>query len=160
MRQIAADMDVSKSAILGQIHRNGVGAEARKAAQLVREEKAKLAKSHDGKTRYNKTSTRPARAAKAPTPIKQSALTGGLALSPRAAHMPYEPRAPLPLVCEPVGLMDLRENNCHWVIDGRGEDGLALYCGASTAVGRSWCSAHHRIVYETVSERRAKRGAA
>jgi hypothetical protein len=51
------------------------------------------------------------------------------------------------IVCEPVGLMDAKEHHCRHVI-GRGDDGLALFCGARKEAGLSWCAGHAAIVFE------------
>lgn len=85
---------------------------------------------------------------KPPTPIKQSSLTGSLVTAqPAIVPPPYQRRDPLPLVCEPVGYMQLRDGHCRWLVGGRDEDDLPMSCGAGTEIGSSWCSDHRALAY-------------
>lgn len=61
---------------------------------------------------------------------------------------PYQRRDPPPLVCEPVGIDDLHDGMCRWIQPDRGADGLALWCGARTDIGRSFCPDHHALCYQ------------
>jgi hypothetical protein len=47
------------------------------------------------------------------------------------------------------GLLDLKLTDCRWVHDERGQDGLAVFCGASVLYRNgkptSWCPTHHAV---------------
>ncbi len=45
-----------------------------------------------------------------------------------------------------VGLLDLELNNCRWVLEERGDNGLALFCGHEVKPGRSFCTPHDHVV--------------
>jgi hypothetical protein len=48
-----------------------------------------------------------------------------------------------PVNVEPVPLLELRPFHCRAVLNERGDDGLALFCGVNRCEGSSYCD-HHR----------------
>jgi len=55
------------------------------------------------------------------------------------------PIAPaLEVISDPVPILEAKSFHCRAVLDQRGEDGFALFCGAPKLEGSSWCAAHHR----------------
>jgi len=60
-----------------------------------------------------------------------------------AAPTALPPEAPQ----EAVGFMDLREFHCRWVLDTKGDDGLAMYCGCRKMPGLSYCKEHSERIY-------------
>jgi hypothetical protein len=62
---------------------------------------------------------------------------------------PLRDRAPVKAACaKPVPFLEVRSFHCRAVLDERGADGLALFCGARRVKGSSWC-AEHRCLYLT-----------
>lgn len=161
LSRLAKEMGVSRSAIAGQVARLGLNSQ-RKSAAVAHTDEARAKRSRSAQVKYSETSERSARAftngksknaalakAQPPSPAKQSALTGMMAAAP--AGVPREPfrrRDPPPLTCEPVSILDLREGMCRWVTEQRGDDGLALWCGPATEIGRSFCGAHHALAHQ------------
>lgn len=45
-----------------------------------------------------------------------------------------------------VSLLDLERNQCRWIASGRGTD--ALFCGAPTDEGKTYCRYHHSRAYD------------
>ncbi|KYK44745.1 hypothetical protein A1D31_36145 [Bradyrhizobium liaoningense] len=45
----------------------------------------------------------------------------------------------------PVPFLQAKSFHCRAVLDERGEDGLAMFCGARKRLGSSWCPKHHRL---------------
>jgi hypothetical protein len=62
--------------------------------------------------------------------------------SPRRVTLRTAPPVFPPNV-DPVPLLQLRSCHCRAVLDERGEDGLALFCGADRLAGSSHCGFHH-----------------
>ena len=48
-------------------------------------------------------------------------------------------------IAEPVPLLKLKQCHCRAVVEGRGEDGLSLFCGVQKRKGSSWCHSHYRL---------------
>lgn len=78
--------------------------------------------------------------------IAKSARPG----KPRRRRSPNPRPAPPPLAAEPklgfgkpVPFLKRRARHCACVLDERGRDGLALFCGAKTMFGKSWCPEHY-----------------
>ena len=46
---------------------------------------------------------------------------------------------------KPVPFLQVKSFHCRAVLDERGEDGLAMFCGARKLSGSSWCPKHHRL---------------
>ncbi len=46
-----------------------------------------------------------------------------------------------------IGFMKRKDNQCAWVLDEKGKDGLALYCGHKTHDDESYCFSHCCIVF-------------
>ncbi|MDA9544883.1 hypothetical protein ACM43_10270 [Bradyrhizobium sp. CCBAU 45321] len=46
---------------------------------------------------------------------------------------------------KPVPFLQARGFHCRAVLDERGEDGLAVFCGAKKRLGSSWCPKHHHL---------------
>lgn len=61
-----------------------------------------------------------------------------------------EKQAWLPIQDFPLKIpfMDRTDFQCAFVLDEKGDDELALYCGHPIHNGSSWCSFHYGIVYE------------
>lgn len=64
----------------------------------------------------------------------------------RARHPQRNRRSPdgQPVARRPVPFLALRYYHCRCVLDQRGKDGLALFCGARRLDGSSYCPAHTR----------------
>ncbi|MBR0867788.1 hypothetical protein JQ640_40245 [Bradyrhizobium diazoefficiens] len=46
---------------------------------------------------------------------------------------------------KPVPFLQAKSFHCRAVLDERGEDGLAMFCGAKNRPGSSWCPKHHAL---------------
>lgn len=68
--------------------------------------------------------------------------------APKAPPMQHEPItkfAPVESAAKPVPFLQVKSFHCRAVLDERGEDGLAMFCGAKKLKGSSWCAKHHRL---------------
>lgn len=130
---IARTIGVSRSAVLGKVHR--LELPHRKAPQ-PRPVKSKAEVKRD---RNRFTPTR--RYAKAPMP------------SPR----PLPP--PVIIEANPRGvtLFDLQSGDCRWPMGDPHDPGF-LYCGDNVRDGSSYCAAHHAIAYTPSTNRRPGKG--
>ncbi|WP_375791213.1 GcrA family cell cycle regulator [Bradyrhizobium sp. vgs-9] len=62
------------------------------------------------------------------------------------APKPARKLAPIEAVNgKPVPFLQAKRFHCRAVLDERGEDGLAMFCGAKMRPGSSWCPKHHRL---------------
>ncbi|WP_439372952.1 GcrA family cell cycle regulator [Bradyrhizobium sp. DASA03120] len=52
---------------------------------------------------------------------------------------------PKPRPSEPVPFLKAKWFHCRAVLDQRGKDGLALFCGETKALGSPWCAKHRRV---------------
>ena len=50
------------------------------------------------------------------------------------------------IVANGVSIVDLEHHHCRFVV-GKGQDGLARYCGEPHKAGSSYCAEHHSIIY-------------
>ena len=66
---------------------------------------------------------------------------------------PKGPPLPPPVdqfVALKIPFMQLKEFHCQWILDERGDDGLATFCGHPKFGCSSWCSHHFRKVSQGV----------
>ena len=47
-----------------------------------------------------------------------------------------------------VPLVKLKKHHCRAVVDLKGKNGLATFCGRKKKTGTAWCEAHHAIYIE------------
>lgn len=81
--------------------------------------------------------------------VTVSALTG-LPGGPRSKPVRPSARGPIPLLCEPVGLLDLTPGACRYPVSGEGEH--TLFCGFEAA--STYCTAHRSICWTGTPERK------
>ena len=81
--------------------------------------------------------------------VTVSALTG-LPSGPRTKPAPVSKRGPIPLLCEPVALLDLTPRCCRYPVSGEGAD--TLFCGFEAA--STYCAAHRFICWTGTPERK------
>lgn len=81
--------------------------------------------------------------------VTVSALTG-LPRGPRSKPARPSARGPIPLLCEPVALLDLTRTSCRYPVSGEGAE--TLFCGFPTAA--TYCRAHHAICNVGIPERK------
>jgi hypothetical protein len=60
-------------------------------------------------------------------------------------HEPINKFAPVESAAKPVPFLEAKSFHCRAVLDQRGEDGLAMFCGARKLKGSPWCLKHHRL---------------
>lgn len=107
--------DLTRNMVIGKLKRLGLGSSPRPAKKAADVEARSAPRTRDKMVTV--------------TPI------AGL-----VAPMPL-PAAPI-IAGEPVHILDLKKHHCRAVLDARGWDGLALYCGAPKVVGSSYCEPH------------------
>lgn len=70
--------------------------------------------------------------------------------APVRVKVPTPPMA-IPKVqpsAHPVRLVDVEPQHCRTVLDLRGDDGLAMFCGEPKQKGSSYCAEHHAEFYQ------------
>ena len=75
-------------------------------------------------------------------------IAGGVAK--RVKDPTHLKATPMPMESLNVSFLELKDDQCRSV-EGRGDDGLAVYCGHSQKPGSSYCP-FHSSVYELVYE--------
>ncbi len=131
-RQIAAELGVTRNAVLGQVFRMRA-----KAALALRPKPVKL---HVARTRH--------RSGKRVSVKKREPDRWGILSNGEDMHLP-----------ESIGIafLELRAHQCRAPLDRRGDDGLMLSCGACTCVVRGergvefrspYCAVHHRLYHQ------------
>jgi GcrA cell cycle regulator len=114
---IAAHIGRTRSAVLGRLHRHGLG----------RADKAQ-------------------KAAKAPNPPRQRSRTNGFDLK-RARELGgiFELPVEEEPAADPVAFLDVTAEQCRWPVEGEGV--AMLCCGASPLKGLPYCARHCRMAY-------------
>lgn len=131
--QISPELGVSRSAVLGKLHRLGISGRGQPT-------------NGDGRARCKKASAerhmrnRIVRAAEAPPPIK----------SPPVRATPAKLAPPLRLSIDQLG-----RHTCRWPIGYPGTPGFS-YCGHRIEPGFSYCAPHNDDAYSAESLARAR----
>jgi GcrA cell cycle regulator len=127
--QIAAEIGVTRNAIIGKIHRLGIGP-GRGAGAPVRRRTV-------GASQPRTTSPRRA-----------------LRLL-RTHTEPAEAAAPEAIdTAQRCSLLDLAQGKCRWPISDPGKADFA-FCGNTALAGESYCAGHARLAYRFAARRRA-----
>lgn len=128
--QIAAQIGVSRNAVIGKIHRLGL--------QPVRPPGAP-----------GRVSPHRARRSRIPSPLRLMFSEGAPVSEPVAASVES---------AQPCSLMDLPFGRCRWPVDGANADTAAgdhIFCGNEAIPGLSYCVGHTRMAYRLPGRRRA-----
>ena len=135
--QIAAEIGVTRNAVIGKIHRLGLGL-GRKPGALAGEIRAAPARPRERQTRV----ARILRAIEARAPCPVDTLT-------------------LPTVAsaQRCSLLDLTGGRCRWPLSDPGKDDFA-FCGNDAVAGISYCVGHARIAYRLPAKRQPERARA
>jgi GcrA cell cycle regulator len=130
--QIAAQIGVTRNAVLGKIHRLGLslGRPPGAAAQAC-----------------------PPRSRQPRAPRRRRSLQllfpyGTTASNPAAALAPVTS-------VEPCSLLDLANDKCRWPLGETAGAGNLLFCGNATIEGLSYCAGHARMAYRISARRGA-----
>ncbi|WP_407119042.1 GcrA family cell cycle regulator [Bradyrhizobium sp. LMG 9283] len=132
--EIAADIGVSRNAVIGKLSR----------LNLTRGRTAEERKVRD-------RSFAPARAPRAVPRLQYEMLAT------------IYGEADAPVVAGPIdeanrcSLLELAENRCRWPISTPGEDDFC-FCGNTTPDGQPYCAGHSRLAYRSYARARAIRG--
>jgi len=130
--QIAAQIGVTRNAVIGKIHRLGLspvrppGASPRNCPPRARDPRAASQRRRlrlmwsDGAV--------PAEAAPAPATVDST---------------------------QPCSLLDLARDTCRWPIGNTTGDAEFIFCGNGTIEGLSYCAGHARMAYRAPARRRA-----
>ena len=137
--ECAAVLGISRSAVMGKVHRLGL---ERRAASPVKARKQSGGNGSAGKYRGFVMAARKARAAKAAPPKPaRSAPPPDIFAPDDAATLAVGAWNALP-GATPVTLELLARDGCRWPI---GDDAPFLFCGCKAAAGSSYCATHkHR----------------
>ncbi len=140
--QIAAEIGVTRNAVIGKIHRLGLSTERPAAGAAAGAAPA---------------GSCPQRARRPRLSARRQLLR---LVSPAA------PSGTSEIVCEPVpvdsaqncSLLELTQGKCRWPLSNGGNDSAAadfVFCGNETAAGFSYCAGHARMAYRLPARRRA-----
>ena len=131
--QIAAEIGVSRNAVIGKIHRLGLGP-GRPAAALGR--------------------VCPPRTQRPRVLSQRRTLRLIAADAQRVANDPIEAEPASGAQC--CSLLELGQSNCRWPVGERhGHAADFVFCGSETVAGFSYCAAHARMAYRAPERRRA-----
>ena len=147
--QIAAELGggISRNAVIGKVHRLGLSGRVKPAAALAPARPRKpRAPSHPLTTVFAVHGNAALAHVPAPEPLAQP-----LVEVVRAPEL-------VPLECERVTIMELRECMCRWPIGDPSREEFR-FCGSRTAPGVSYCTHHTSIAYQPAFDRRARRPA-
>ncbi len=133
--QIAAEIGVTRNAVIGKIHRLGLGP-GRPAAAPGR--------------------TCPPRLRRRPLSLQRQFLKLVAAQSPNAADGTALEAAPIESA-QRCSLLELAQGKCRWPVADDGASGAAnfTFCGNEAAAGFSYCAGHARMAYRLPERRRA-----
>lgn len=124
--QIAAEIGVSRNAIIGKIHRLGIGPGRPAAAPMRR------------------------RPAPVPRPAQNRAV-----VRTQVLEFTELPLAGAPVEStQRCSLLDLAHDRCRWPISDPGKADFA-FCGNIALAGASYCAGHARMAYRASTRRRA-----
>lgn len=83
--------------------------------------------------------------------VRRVPIVSRPAFRPNNCGRKYNRKPPTPVVqlvldlpTTGIPFMHLASFHCRWVLDGRGEDGLATFCGNQKHNGQSFCLFHYR----------------
>src|SRR5262245_50679791 len=137
--QIAAEIGVTRNAVIGKIHRLGLttgGRPGRPPAALA--------------PRLRAASLRPS------SPPRQSRITRIMrAIAASSNVVPFPAAEPPPVESvHRCSLMELAGSHCRWPLSDPGKSDFG-FCGNDAIPGISYCAGHARIAYRLPSGRRA-----
>ena len=142
--QIAAELGVTRSAVLGKCHRLGL---ARKASTKV----------------SSPCSQQPSRPLDPPTTAEPAMEPGPKPVTNTATHQPAEqlrghsrPVEAGSLGPKGLTIMELREGTCRWPL-GDPTTPEFRYCGGGAVLGLPYCAHHAQIAYLPAAERKRLR---
>jgi GcrA cell cycle regulator len=132
--QIAAEIGVSRNAVIGKIHRLGLGP-GRPGAAVAR--------------------VCPPRPQRPHIPSQRQMLRVITAEAPRVADNTII-EAPTVEGAQGCSLLELGHGKCRWPVSERGGSAADfIFCGSEAASGFSYCAAHARMAYRKPERRRA-----
>jgi hypothetical protein len=73
----------------------------------------------------------------------------GKPLSTKSSVVPLRKKPKVARPGGPVPFLKVKRFHCRAVLDQRGEDGLAMFCGCEKVVGTPWCAKHRRAFTAT-----------
>ncbi|MGH6769464.1 MAG: GcrA family cell cycle regulator [Xanthobacteraceae bacterium] len=139
--QIAAEIGVTRNAVIGKIHRMGLSTLARKPAGIAKGLSSRMQRAREDMRREDLGATPLVRLLRA-TAAKMAAAEAGQTM---------------PLVIESArrcSLLELAGSHCRWPLGDPANTGFA-FCGNDAIAGISYCLGHARLAYRLPSGRRA-----
>lgn len=146
---VALDHRYSRNAVLGKIHRLGL---VRNPTSRTDVAKAAIEEQREAREHAKRRSRELER-------LDHIARRAAAAMEREAQQEAKILQLPNAIICHPVGIIDLEESTCHFIVDYR-TDGKSLYCGSETKPGSPYCVGHHQIVYVPLQQPERKRRAA
>jgi GcrA cell cycle regulator len=139
--QIAAEIGVSRNAVIGKIHRMGLSTAGRKPAGIAKGISSRMRRAREDTGREDLGTTRLVRLLRATAAKMVAAEAGETA----------------PLVIESArrcSLFELSVSHCRWPLSDPGKADFG-FCGNEAIAGISYCLGHARLAYRLPSGRRA-----
>jgi len=141
--QIAAEIGVTRNAVIGKIHRLGLSTGGRKPSALARQMR-------EGPLPARRQ-TRLVRALRA-VHAQMAAAQAQTAAPNKATPEPIA--VPVIESMQRCSLLELNGNHCRWPLGDPTKPGFA-FCGNDVVTGFSYCVGHARLAYRLPSGRRA-----
>jgi GcrA cell cycle regulator len=132
---IAEEFGVSRNAVIGKIHRLGLG-------RARGEDSGRTTTTKDRGWRSHR---QPRQARRRPFKLDVPRFLKDI--GDQATELPPE------TIADPVTLIDLQPHHCRWPVDREGEP--MMYCGAAKCGEdySSYCAAHHRLAFASARAR-------
>ena len=136
--QIATYMEISRSSVIGLVHRDAALSEIGFARSKGPSEKSRAALSSARRTEPKSASKRPARQLSVAAAVKaEDTVNETLAAKP-------DPVRPATL---DLPLAELSLNQCRFATNKAARGEAHLFCGLDTKPGSSFCHHHHSLVF-------------
>ena len=137
-REIAADIGVSRNAVIGKVHRLGLSGRAKSPATAApRQRKA---------ARPAQPMMRVAR----PVARGNTALAQVFEVEAEPDPVAFDNVVPMN---QRLSLLELNEATCHWPVGDPSSPDF-FFCGGKALAGLPYCAQHSRVAYQPAADRR------
>ncbi|MEW5420485.1 GcrA family cell cycle regulator [Amorphus sp. 3PC139-8] len=160
--QIATQLGgVSRNAVIGKIHRLGLSGRAKTAAQPRPRKQRPATSKPTPRVAAGGSGGGSGGGGNAATVARATRVVGNTALklvveSEVATQPAPVGQADVVPFGERKTLMELNEHTCRWPMGDPGSSDFA-FCGRESTPGQPYCSAHARVAYQPVPDRRKQR---
>ena len=140
--QIASYMEISRSSVIGLVHRDAALSEIGFARSKGPSEKSKAALSSARRTEPKSAPKRTARQLSVVAAVKAEDMG-----SETVAAKPASVADPIHPVTFDLPLTELSRNQCRFATNKAAKGEVHLFCGLDTKSGSSFCRHHHLVVF-------------